>query len=165
VRRKDAAVTNANRRASGVIALCLSACCLILPVSVQAQNQAIDDLKGKIFDANMAKQTFARGLRFCNELDGNHFYFQPRDRVLDLEEYHRSLENLAREHVFNPETRRPWSEADAAARWAHVQKEAVQNKADCQIVATLPALQQQLEELEKKPQTSEKIDKPAEQKN
>jgi hypothetical protein len=34
-----------------------------------AQNQAVDDLKGKIFDARMAKQTFAAGLKFCSELE------------------------------------------------------------------------------------------------
>src|SRR5579862_2964078 len=77
------------------MALCLMPACLILAclaasAPVRAQNQAVDDLKGKIFDARMAKQTFAAGLKFCNELDGKHFYFQARDRVLDLEEYHRS---------------------------------------------------------------------------
>ena len=43
---------------------------------------AVDDLKGKIFDARMAKQTFGAGLKFCAEFDGKHFYFQARDRVL-----------------------------------------------------------------------------------
>ncbi len=99
------------RFACGAIALmpaCLILACPILPA--RAQNQAVDDLKGKIFDARMAKQTFAGGLKFCSELDGKHFYFQPRDRVLDLEEYHRSLENLAKQQVFNPEKHRPWTE-------------------------------------------------------
>ena len=95
------------RFACGAMALCLMPACLILAclapsAPVRAQNQAVDDLKGKIFDARMAKQTFAGGLKFCNELDGKHFYFQARDRVLDLEEYHRSLENLAKQQVFNP---------------------------------------------------------------
>ena len=89
---------------------CLILACPILGPA-RAQNQAVDDLKGKIFDARMAKQTFAGALKFCSELDGKHFYFQPRDRVLDLEEYHRSLENLAKQQVYNPEKHRPWTEA------------------------------------------------------
>ena len=97
----------------------------------------------------MAKQTFAGGLKFCNELDGKHFYFQARDRVLDLEEYHRSLENLAKQQVFNPEKRRPWTEQDATERWEQVQKQAVSDQANCQLVASLPAIEKQLDELEK----------------
>jgi len=31
------------------------------------------------------KRPFERGLKYCGELDGNHFYFLARDRVLDLE--------------------------------------------------------------------------------
>jgi hypothetical protein len=122
----------------------------------RAQDQAINDLKGRIFDAKMAQQTFAKGLKFCSELDGKHFYFMPRDRVFDLEEYHRSLESLARQAVFNPDKRRPWNEQDAAERWDQVQREAVKNKESCQLVASLPLLQKALEELEKTPQTSEK---------
>ena len=72
--------------ACAAIALCL------MPLTpARAQNQTVDDLKGKIFDARMAQQTFASGLKFCSEFDGKHFYYQARDRVLDLEEYHRSL--------------------------------------------------------------------------
>ena len=141
--------------ACGAMARCLMPACLILAclapsAPVRAQNQAVDDLKGKIFDARMAKQTFAGGLKFCSELDGKHFYFQARDRVLDLEEYHRSLGNLAKERVFNPEKRRPWTEQDAAERWDLVQKEAASDQADCQLVGSLPALEKQLDELEKK---------------
>jgi hypothetical protein len=140
--------------AYGAIALRLMPACLILTClvplgTVRAQNQAVDDLKGKIFDARMAKQTFVGGLKFCNELDGKHFYFQARDRVLDLEEYHRSLENLAKERVFNPEKHRPWTEQDAGERWDLVQKQAVSDQANCQLVASLPALEKQLNELEK----------------
>jgi hypothetical protein len=122
----------------------------------RAQDQAINDLKGRIFDAKMAQQTFAKGLKFCSELDGKHFYFMLRDRVFDLEEYHRSLESLARQGVFNPDKRRPWNEQDAAERWDQVQREAVKDKESCQLVASLPLLQKALEELEKAPQTSEK---------
>jgi hypothetical protein len=130
--------------ACGAIALCL------MPLApARAQNQTVDDLKGKIVAAHMAQQAFASGLKFCSEFDGKHFYFQARDRVLDLEEYHRSLENLAKQQVFNPEKRRPWTEQDAAERWDLVQKEAASDQADCQLVASLPALEKQLDELEK----------------
>ena len=149
------------RFACGVTAPRLMPACLILAslaasAPVRAQNQAIDDLKGKIFDAHMATQTFAGGLKFCNELDGKHFYFQARDRVLDLEEYHRSLKNLAKQQVFNPEKHRPWTDQDAAERWDQVQKQAVSDQANCQLVASLPALEKQLDDLEKNPQTPEK---------
>jgi len=142
------------RFACGAMARCLMPACLILAclapsAPARAQNQAVDDLKGKIFDANMAKQTFAGGLKFCSDLDGKHFYFQARDRVLDLEEYHRSLENLAKQQVFNPEKHRPWSEQDAAERWEQVQKQAASDQANCQLVTGLPALEKQLDDLEK----------------
>jgi hypothetical protein len=130
-------------------AICAIALCL-MPAAAHAQNQAVDDLKGKIFDARMTKQTFANGLRFCSELDGHHFYFQPRDRVLDLEDYHRSLESLARQQIFNPEKRRPWTDQDATERWEQVKQQAVTDKANCDLVASLPDLEKQLADLEKK---------------
>jgi hypothetical protein len=115
--------------------------------SVHAENPTINDLKGKIFDAKMTEQTFAAGLRHCNELDGTNFYFQPRDRVLNLIEYHRSLDNLAMQGVFNPETKRPWTQEDANARWEMVRKQALTDQANCALVASLPALQKKLDEL------------------
>jgi hypothetical protein len=136
--------------ACDAIALCLMTACLMPLTPARAQNQAVGDLKGKIFDARMAEQTFAGGLKFCNELNGKHFYFQARDRVLDLEKYHRSLENLVKERVFNPEMHRPWTEQDAAERWDRVQKQAASDQANCQLVASLPAFEKQLDELEKK---------------
>ncbi len=135
--------SNLIRFAYGAIALCL------VPAAVHAQNRTIDELEGKIFDAHMAQQTFANGLKFCSELDGNHFYFQLRDRVLDLEEYARSLESLARQGVFNPEKRRPWSEQDATERWEQVKQETVKDKDNCALVTSLPDLEKQLGELEK----------------
>ena len=135
--------------ACGAIVLCFMPACLMPLTLARAQNQAVDDLKGKIFDARMAKQAFAGGLKFCSELDDKHFYFQARDRVLDLEEYHRSLGNLTKERVFNPEKRRPWTEQDAAERWNSVQKQAASDQVNCQLVASLPALEKQLDELEK----------------
>jgi hypothetical protein len=115
----------------------------------RAQTAEIDALKGKIFDAKMAQQTFAGGLPHCKELDGTNFYFRQRDRILNLEEYHRSLESLAQQHVFNPETKRPWSEEDAIAKWEQVQKQAVDDKDNCALVASLPDLQKRLDDLQK----------------
>ena len=115
---------------------------------VSAQNAAINDLRGKIFDAKMAQQTFAGGLKHCGELDGRHFYFQPHDRVLNLDDYHRSLESLAQGGGFNPATKRPWNQQDADTRWAEVQKQALQDQTNCALVASLPELQKKLQELE-----------------
>jgi hypothetical protein len=114
-----------------------------------AQTAEINDLKGKIFDAKMAQQTFGNGLAHCSEFDGTNFYFRQRDRILNLEEYHRSLENLALQRVFNPETKRPWNEEDAIAKWEQVQKEAADDRANCALVASLPELQKKLDDLQK----------------
>jgi hypothetical protein len=154
-----------NRFVCAALALCL------IPASAAAQtrpqdtaqdrapsgpHQAIDDLKGKIFDAKMAQRTFERGMKYCSELDGKHFYFLPRDRVLDLEEFHRSLENLAKQGVFNPEKRRPWTEQDAAERWEQAKKQAASDQANCALAASLPDLEKQLDELEGKPAPAKK---------
>jgi hypothetical protein len=129
---------------------------LISAAPLRAQGPAVNELKGKIFDAHMLEKTFVNGLRVCKELDGRNFYFEPRNRVLNLDEYHRSLENLARERVFNPATRLPWTEQDAAARWEQAQKQAITDKANCELVASLPELEKQLAELEKKTAASKK---------
>jgi hypothetical protein len=111
----------------------------------------INDLKAKIFDAKMALKTFVGGLHHCNELDGTNFYFQPRDRVLNLEEYHLSLDNLVKSQAFNPEKHRPWTDADAHDRWEQVKKQAARDKEVCKLVAALPELEKRLEEAEHKP--------------
>jgi hypothetical protein len=95
----------------------------------------------------MAQQTFG-GLSHCNELNGTNFYFRQRDRILNLEDYHRSLESLAQQRVFNPETKRPWNEEDAVARWDQVQKQAADDRANCALVASLPELEKKLNELQ-----------------
>lgn len=118
--------------------------------------KGINDLKGKIFDAKMAQQQFANALKFCNELNGTNFYFAQRNRVLDLDEYHQSLESLAKTKVFNAETRKPWSDEEAAARWAQAQKQAATDKANCELVTSLPQLEKQLDELQKKAAASVK---------
>ena len=133
-----------------VVCIVSAAVALALTFStpLYAQNAAINDVKGKIFDARMALQTFAGGLKHCSELDGTGFYFQPRDRVLKLDDYHRSLESLALQGVFNPETKRPWNQDDANARWEQVRKQAHDDQANCALVASLPDLQKKLEELQ-----------------
>src|SRR5262249_33476879 len=109
----------------------------------------INDLKGQIFDAKMAQQTFGRGIAHCSELNGTNFYFRQRDRVLDLESYHQALESLAQEHTFNPETRRPWNAEDAVARWDMVQKQAADDRRNCGLIAHLPELEKKLDQLQK----------------
>jgi hypothetical protein len=127
---------------------------MLIATPLHAQTAAINDLKGKIFDAKMAQQAFAGGLKHCSELDGTNFYFQARDRVLNLDEYHRSLDSLAMQGVFNPETKRPWSQQDAEARWAQVQKQAGLDKINCALVASLPQLQKELDELQRQAATA-----------
>ncbi len=122
---------------------------LAVSASARAQTAEINDLKGQIFDAKMAQQTFGRGIAHCSELNGANFYFRQRDRVLNLEDYHRSLESLAQEHTFNPETRRPWNAEDAIARWDMVQKEAADDRRNCSLIAHLPELEKKLDELQK----------------
>jgi len=75
---------------------CGVALLLITCSPLRAQDKAIDELKGKIFDARMAQQTFGEGLKYCPELNGKTFYFRVRNRILDLEEYFRSLESRLR---------------------------------------------------------------------
>jgi len=127
----------------------LAALALGFSGAVRAQTAEINDLKGRVFDAKMAQQTFVGGLPHCHELDGTNFYFRQRDRVLNLEDYHRSLESLAQQRVFNPETKRPWSEEDAIARWEQVQKEAADDRTNCALVASLPELQKKLDDLQR----------------
>jgi hypothetical protein len=132
------------RIACGAMALCL------VPFSqALAQGLTIDEVKAKIFDAKALKQTFAGGLKFCNQLDGSNFYFAQRDRVLNLEDYHRSLASLAKTQAFNSETHRPWNDQDAADRWAVAQRQAATDKQNCQLVASLPEFEKQLDGMEK----------------
>jgi hypothetical protein len=138
------------RMAIGVIAIACN-----FSVAGHAQNDAVNDLKGKIFDAKMAQQTFAAGLKHCNELDGTSFYLLPRDRVLKLDDFHHSLDNLVLKRVFNPETKRPWSREDANARWEQVRKQALDDKAKCDLVSSLPHLQKKLDDLERQAPTKE----------
>ena len=121
---------------------------LYLSGPLQAQTAVINDLRGKIFDAKMAQQTFSGGLPHCSEFDGTNFYLQARDRVLNLEDYHRSLNSLALQQAYNFETKKPWDQQEANKRWAEAQQLAITDKANCQLVASLPDMQKQLAELQ-----------------
>ena len=101
-------------------------------------------------EAELAQRNFAAGLPHCNELNGNNFYFYQGDRVLNLQDYRRSLDNLVAEGAFNPDTGRPWNKQDADARWAQVQKQATTDQANCAAVASLPSLRQKLKELQQR---------------
>jgi hypothetical protein len=92
----------------------------------------------------VAQRNFAAGLPHCSELNGTNFYFYRRDRVLNLQDYRRSLDNFVAEGALNPETRRPWNKQNADARWAHAQKQASTDQANCAAVASLPSLRQKL---------------------
>src|SRR3974390_1033351 len=82
-------------------------------VSLLHAQDSLNELKAKIWEAEVAQRNFAAGLPHCSELNGTNFYFQPRDRVLNLEDYRRSLDNLVTQGAFNPETKRPWDKKDA----------------------------------------------------
>jgi hypothetical protein len=122
---------------------------LTVASSLYAQD-ALNELKARIWEAELAQRNFAAGLPHCHELNGTNFYFQTRDHVLNLEDYRRSLDNLLMQGAFNPETRRPWNKQDADARWAQVQKQATTDQANCAAVASLPSLQKQLKELQQR---------------
>jgi hypothetical protein len=137
----------------------LAAVFLALPLAgpLHAQGtDALNDVKAKIWEAELAQRNFSGGLRYCSELNGTNFYFAARDRVLNLQDYHRSLDNLALQGAFNAETRRPWNKQDADARWEQVQKQAATDQANCALVASLPFLRKKLKELE--PQTGAPVD-------
>ena len=128
---------------------------LMMSSAVQAQTSpAVNEVKAKIWEAQLVQRNFAAGLRHCGELNGTNFYFAQRDRVLNLQDYRRSLDNLAAQGGFNPETRRPWNKQDADARWAEVQKDAVTDQANCAAVASLPFLEKKLKELEQQSGTT-----------
>jgi tRNA nucleotidyltransferase/poly(A) polymerase len=123
---------------------------LILASSLHAQDLTaeLNDLKAEIWEAELTQRNFAAGLPHCSELNGTNFYFYPRDRVLNLQDYRRSLDNFVTEGALNRETRRPWNKQDADARWAQVQKQAATDQANCAAIASLPSLRQKLKELQ-----------------
>jgi hypothetical protein len=106
------------------------------PVQPTSSDQAQDltelsELKAKIWEAEVAQRNFAAGLPHCSELNRTNFYFSKQNRLLDLQDYRRSLDNLVTQGVFNRQ--------DADARWAQVQKQATTDQANCTAVASLPS--------------------------
>ena len=122
-----------------------------LPISVQTETvksrsedlTELNELKAKIWEAEVAQRNFAAGLPHCSELSGTNFYFSQQNRLLNLQDYRRSLDNLVTQGVFNRQ--------DADARWAQVQKQASTDQANCTAVASLPSLRQKLKELQQRP--------------
>jgi hypothetical protein len=134
---------------------CAMVLCFAAASNGRAQNPEIDELKGEIFDAHMAQKTFT-GLKYCSELDGKSFYFQMRNRILNLEEYFHSLESVVKAEGYNPEKRRAWTLEDAKERWEEVKKQAQEDKRKCELVRSLPKLEKRLQELEAAAATTEK---------
>jgi len=110
-------------------------------------SREVNVLKGRIWEAEAAQRNFSAGLPHCRDLNGTNFYFYPGNRVLNLQDYRRSLDNLVAEGTFNAETRRPRNRQDAEARWA---QQATTDQANCAAVANLPSLRQKLKELEQR---------------
>jgi hypothetical protein len=100
---------------------------------------ALNELKANIWEAELVQRNFAAGLRHCSELNGTNFYFQSRDRVLNLQDYHRALDSFVMQGAYNPETKRPWNKEDAEGRWAQMQKQATTDQANCATVRRLQA--------------------------
>ena len=103
----------------------------------------LNELKAKIWEAEVAQRNFAAGLPHCSELSGTNFYFSQQNRLLNVQDYRRSLDNLVMQGVFNRQ--------DADARWAQVQKQATTDQGNCTAVASLPSLRQKLKELQQRP--------------
>jgi hypothetical protein len=95
----------------------------------------------------MAQQTFS-GLKYCGELNGKSFYFQVRNRILNLEEYFHSLESFVKTGVYNKAKGRNWTLEDAKERWEEVKQQAQEDKRKCELVANLPKLEKRLQELQ-----------------
>jgi hypothetical protein len=130
-----------------------------LPISVQTEtvksrsepvkspvqptsSDELNELKAKIWEAEVAQRNFAAGVPHCSELNGTNFYFSKQNRLFNLQDYRRSLDNLVTQGVFNRQ--------DADARWAQVQKQATTDQANCTAVASLPSLRQKLKELQQR---------------
>jgi len=101
----------------------------------------INELKIKIWKAEVAQRNFAAGLPHCGELNGTNFYSSEQNRVVNLQDYRRSLDSLVTQGAF------PWN-GDAA--WAQKQEQATTDQANCTAVASLPSLQQKLKELQQR---------------
>jgi hypothetical protein len=123
---------------------------VLVPASLRAQSPTVNELKSKIFDAKIVEKTFAKGAPFCKELNGKNFYFETRNRVLNLDDYSKSLDNLVRDRAFNPEKKRPWNPEDAKVRMDVVHKMAAEDVVNCELIANRASYEKQLNDLQKK---------------
>ena len=118
-------------------------------VSGHAQNDSINDLKVKIFEAKTVQQTFGGGLKHCNEIDGKNFYLQPRDRVIRLDDFHRSLDSLVLGQVFNAETKRPWIRRTPMRAGIKYKSRRSTTRPNAIWSRTLPLLEKKLDDLQR----------------
>jgi hypothetical protein len=111
------------------------------------QSREIEAIKGEIYDVHMTQQMFG-GAKYCSEINGTSFYLRQSNRIVNLEEYLRSLEVLVKAGSFNPARRRPWSPEDAKERGEEAKKQAQEDKRMCELILSLPKLEKQLQELQ-----------------
>jgi hypothetical protein len=100
---------------------------LTLASSLHAQDLAeLNDLKARIWEAELAQRNFAAGLPHCSELNGTNFYsIRAIASLICTIIVARSTISSRRERlILKPG--RPWNKQDADARWAQVQKRAIQ---------------------------------------
>jgi hypothetical protein len=116
----------------------------------QAQSPTLNELRGKVFDARMVQKMFANGLRFCNVLDGTNFYFAPQNRVLDLKEYHRSVESLAGDAGLQSGDPAAVECGGCRSALTKGKTASIARPRDLRVVASLPELEKRLEEMEEK---------------
>jgi hypothetical protein len=117
------------------------------PGSREMREAEINLLKMEITRAEALEKRFAEELKHCNVLDGKNFYLENQHRVLSLEQFHQTLQNLVKEKALNARKNGPWTEEDAAERLKVVGKIAQQDKERCEAVAKLPATRKRLDEL------------------
>jgi hypothetical protein len=92
------------------------------------------------------QQRFTVGLRHCSELNGTNFYFPTASSICKTIT---SLWKISSRRVCSipkPSGRRPSRTPDA--RWAQVTLQARADQANCALVASLPFLQKELDEMQ-----------------
>jgi hypothetical protein len=121
-----------------------------LPLFAHAQepNQAITTIQSDIAAARNVQKSFAEGLPYCAQLDGNSYYNGIQKRVVQLGELKTSMDNLIKDQVFNPQKKRPWNAGDAEERMQLGRLQAERDRDNCKLVAKLPELTKELRALE-----------------
>jgi TPR repeat protein len=106
----------------------------------------IDEIKGKIVDARTVQQTFS-GLKYCTELNNTSFYSPLHDRIFNVEEYFRSLQNLVKVEHYDAAKHRALTLEDAKERLEKAKLKAQEDRHKCELVQSLPKLETRLQEL------------------